>query len=44
MLDIKRIRTDFDGVVAKLATRGVVAETLANIKELDENAVKSWLL
>ncbi|HFR3573271.1 TPA: serine--tRNA ligase [Streptococcus suis] len=36
MLDIKRIRTDFDGVAAKLATRGVVAETLANIKELDE--------
>ncbi|HEM6287359.1 TPA: serine--tRNA ligase [Streptococcus suis] len=36
MLDIKRIRTDFDGVAAKLATRGVVAETLTNIKELDE--------
>ncbi|HFR3884175.1 TPA: serine--tRNA ligase [Streptococcus suis] len=35
MLDIKRIRTDFDGVAAKLATRGVTAETLANIKELD---------
>ncbi|HEM3198653.1 TPA: serine--tRNA ligase [Streptococcus suis 14A] len=35
MLDIKRIRTDFDGVAAKLATRGVSAETLANIKELD---------
>ncbi|NQG18963.1 serine--tRNA ligase [Streptococcus suis] len=35
MLDIKRIRTDFDGVAAKLATRGVAAETLANIKELD---------
>ena len=35
MLDIKRIRTDFDGVAAKLATRGVTAETLADIKELD---------
>lgn len=35
MLDIKRIRTDFDGVAEKLATRGVAAETLANIKELD---------
>ncbi|HFR3714817.1 TPA: serine--tRNA ligase [Streptococcus suis] len=35
MLDIKRIRTDFDGVAAKLATRGVTAETLANIKKLD---------
>ncbi len=35
MLDIKRIRTDFDGVSSKLATRGVTAESLANIKELD---------
>ena len=35
MLDIKRIRTDFDGVAAKLAIRGVAAETLADIKELD---------
>ncbi|HEP1782200.1 TPA: serine--tRNA ligase [Streptococcus suis] len=35
MLDIKRIRTDFDGVAAKLATRGVAAETLADIKDLD---------
>ncbi|NQN48860.1 serine--tRNA ligase [Streptococcus suis] len=35
MLNIKRIRTDFDGVAAKLATRGVAAETLADIKELD---------
>ena len=35
MLDIKRIRTDFDGVAAKLATRGVAAETMADIKELD---------
>ncbi|HEL1656028.1 TPA: serine--tRNA ligase [Streptococcus suis] len=35
MLDMKRIRTDFDGVAAKLATRGVTAETLADIKELD---------
>ena len=36
MLDIKRIRTDFDGVSSKLATRGVTAESLENIKELDE--------
>lgn len=35
MLDIKRIRTDFDGVAAKLATRGVTAESLENIKKLD---------
>ena len=34
MLDIKRIRTDFDGVASKLATRGVTAESLENIKEL----------
>lgn len=36
MLDIKRIRTDFDGVASKLATRGVTAESLENIKKLDE--------
>lgn len=35
MLDIKRIRTDFDGVAAKLATRGLAAESLAEIKGLD---------
>ena len=35
MLDIKRIRTDFDGVASKLASRGVTAESLENIKELD---------
>lgn len=35
MLDIKRIRTDFDGVASKLATRGVTAESLESIKELD---------
>ena len=35
MLDIKRIRTDFDGVSSKLATRGVTAESLENIKKLD---------
>ena len=35
MLDIKRIRTDFDGVASKLATRGVTAESLENTKELD---------
>lgn len=36
MLDLKRIRTDFDAVAEKLATRGVAAETLAEIKELDQ--------
>ena len=35
MLDIKRIRTDFDGVASKLASRGVTAESLENIKKLD---------
>ncbi|HEL2592991.1 TPA: serine--tRNA ligase [Streptococcus suis] len=35
MLDIKRIRTDFDGVAAKLATRGVATDTLTEIKDLD---------
>ncbi len=36
MLDLKRIRTDFDTVAEKLATRGVAAETLTEIKELDQ--------
>ena len=35
MLDLKRIRTDFDAVAQKLATRGVAEETLAELKELD---------
>ncbi|WP_161979391.1 serine--tRNA ligase [Streptococcus sp. S784/96/1] len=36
MLDIKRLRTDFDAVAEKLATRGVSAETLlTELKELD---------
>ncbi len=35
MLDLKRIRTDFDTIAAKLANRGVSQETLAHIKELD---------
>lgn len=35
MLDIKRIRNDFETVAAKLATRGVAEETLAELKELD---------
>ncbi|MGT2833226.1 serine--tRNA ligase [Streptococcus halotolerans] len=35
MLDIKRIRNDFDAVAEKLATRGVAAETLTELKELD---------
>ena len=36
MLDIKRIRNDFDEVAQKLATRGVAAEKLT---ELMTNAV-----
>ena len=35
MLDVKRIRNDFDALSEKLATRGVVAETLNELKELD---------
>ncbi|HEO7463573.1 TPA: serine--tRNA ligase [Streptococcus agalactiae] len=35
MLDLKRIRTDFDAVAKKLATRGVDQETLTALKELD---------
>lgn len=35
MLDLKRIRTDFDTVAKKLATRGVDQETLTTLKELD---------
>ena len=35
MLDIKRIRTDFDAVAEKLATRGVDAAVLNEIKEID---------
>ena len=50
MLDIKRIRNDFDEVAKKLATRGVAAEKLAELKEKvkmteDEfNAKKATLL
>ena len=35
MLDIKRIRTDFDSVAGKLATRGVDAAVLNEMKEID---------
>ena len=35
MLDIKRIRTDFDTVAKKLATRGVDAAILNEMKEID---------
>ena len=35
MLDIKRIRTDFDAVAEKLATRGVDATVLNEMKEID---------
>ncbi|HEQ8593132.1 TPA: serine--tRNA ligase [Streptococcus pyogenes] len=36
MLDLKRIRTDFDTVAAKLKNRGVSEDTLTHLKELDE--------
>ncbi|MBS7578207.1 MULTISPECIES: serine--tRNA ligase [unclassified Enterococcus] len=36
MLDIKQIRQNFDFVAEKLATRGVKAETIAELKNLDE--------
>lgn len=35
MLDIKRIRNDFDAMAEKLANRGVSQETLHELKELD---------
>lgn len=35
MLDIKRIRNDFDAIAKKLATRGVDTETLNTLKDLD---------
>ena len=35
MLDVKRIRNDFAALAVKLATRGVAAETLNELKELD---------
>lgn len=36
MLDLKRIRTDFETVAQKLATRGVSEDSLNHLKELDE--------
>ncbi len=36
MLDLKRIRTDFETVANKLATRGVDTAVLTELKELDE--------
>lgn len=35
MLDIKKIRSDFDTVAAKLETRGVKTEVLAELRDLD---------
>ncbi|ABJ73356.1 seryl-tRNA synthetase [Lactococcus cremoris subsp. cremoris SK11] len=35
MLDIKKIRADFDGIAAKLATRGVEKEKLEKLHDLD---------
>ncbi|MGT2667687.1 serine--tRNA ligase [Streptococcus rifensis] len=35
MLDIKKIRADFDVVAKKLATRGVETATITSLKELD---------
>lgn len=36
MLDLKRIRIDFETVAQKLATRGVSEDSLNHLKELDE--------
>lgn len=36
MLDLKRIRNDFDAVAEKLATRGVSQDTLNQLAELDK--------
>lgn len=36
MLDLKRIRTDFETVAQKLTTRGVSEDSLNHLKELDE--------
>ncbi|GAB6678283.1 serine--tRNA ligase [Streptococcus uberis] len=36
MLDLKHIRTDFETVAQKLATRGVSEDSLNHLKELDE--------
>ncbi|MGT2933882.1 serine--tRNA ligase [Streptococcus catagoni] len=36
MLDLKRIRTDFDTLAAKLKHRGVSEETLTKLRQLDE--------
>ncbi|MFA9413339.1 MULTISPECIES: serine--tRNA ligase [unclassified Streptococcus] len=36
MLDIKRLRTDFDGTASKLAQRGVDRKVLETLKTLDE--------
>ncbi|MCK1203964.1 serine--tRNA ligase [Streptococcus uberis] len=36
MLDLKRIRTNFETVAQKLATRGVSEDSLNHLKELDE--------
>ncbi|OJF97077.1 serine--tRNA ligase [Alkalibacterium sp. 20] len=37
MLDIKRIRNDFEATKERLGTRGVAAEELDHLKALDEN-------
>ena len=42
MLDIKRIRTDFDAVAEKLATRGVDAAVLKSAKASEAAAVFSY--
>lgn len=36
MLDIKKIRTNFDDVAEKLATRGIKSELLIDLRNLDE--------
>lgn len=40
MLDIKQIRQNFDFVAEKLATRGVKAETISELKDLDKKGVQ----
>lgn len=40
MLDLKRIRTDFETVTQKLATRGVSEDSLNHLKELDEKRLQ----
>lgn len=42
MLDIKMIRQNPDDIKARLATRGVEAETIDTLLEKIKNAVNFW--